>query len=104
MGRFLELAGKRFGKLTAVKRVDKTKHGKYKWLCVCDCGGEKVVCTNKLNRGLTRSCGCLHGVWKRRKDGSFYLLYRSYKKKATDRHYSFNLSETEFRAITSQDC
>jgi len=33
----------------------------YYWLCKCDCGNEKVVCTGDLTRRRrpTKSCGCL---------------------------------------------
>lgn len=30
-----------------------------KWLCVCDCGQERVVYGYALTSGHTRSCGCL---------------------------------------------
>ena len=56
----LNLKGKRFGKLVAVKcvgRVGKSRH--LSWLCKCDCGREKVVLGSSLIRGDTKSCGCL---------------------------------------------
>ena len=56
----LNLKGKRFGKLVAVKcvgHVGKSRH--LSWLCKCDCGREKVVLGNSLIRGDTKSCGCL---------------------------------------------
>jgi hypothetical protein len=51
--------GQRFGRLVAVERVASTRHGNTRWLCRCDCGGEKVVAVGSLRRGDTRSCGCL---------------------------------------------
>ena len=50
-----DLTGKRSGRLTAIKYV-----GGSKWLCKCDCGNEKIVRTNSLNNGETKSCGCLN--------------------------------------------
>ena len=50
-----DLAGQRFGKLVAVKRVE---GGSSKWLCHCDCGNEKVVYGTNLVNGATKSCGC----------------------------------------------
>lgn len=55
-----QLEGKRFGKLTVLKRLDKKKHDCYMWLCKCDCGNTCEVRTDALTRGVTKSCGCMH--------------------------------------------
>lgn len=56
---FLDLTGKKFGKLTAIKRVENKKGSHLtRWLCRCDCGKEKVVSSNSLMKGNTTSCGC----------------------------------------------
>lgn len=47
------IAGKRFGMLTALEYV---KGGK--WECLCDCGNHTLVDTRNLNSGHTTSCGC----------------------------------------------
>ncbi len=60
MGRLLDLSGQRFGRLVAVSRVDG------RWLCRCDCGGEKRVAAGHLREGVTRSCGCLSNERSRR--------------------------------------
>ena len=57
----LDITNQRFGKLVAIKPVGKTKNGKYKWLCQCDCGNETITTSDKLRRGHTKSCGCLKG-------------------------------------------
>lgn len=58
-----ELSGKRFGRLVVVAAhsVAESPCGtkRLKWLCRCDCGGEKVVRGADLTNGLVRSCGCL---------------------------------------------
>jgi hypothetical protein len=54
-----ELLGKIFGRLTVMAENGKNKHGHVMWLCRCECGKETVISTNTLNRGHTRSCGCL---------------------------------------------
>lgn len=57
--RSVELASQVFGRLT-VRRFDhRNKHGRGMWLCVCECGTEKVIDGNALRSGATRSCGCL---------------------------------------------
>lgn len=69
----VDLVGKKFGRLTVIRKVGKTKGRKVQWECVCECGETKVVTTDKLNSGHTQSCGCLrheattkHGMWKDR--------------------------------------
>lgn len=57
MPKALDITGKQFGKLTAIKRVE-NKSGKTYWLCRCECGNEKEVQTSHLTRGLISSCGC----------------------------------------------
>jgi len=54
---FLDITGKRFGRLIAVKPV--TGVGKTVWLCKCDCGNEKEILVSYLTSGDTKSCGCL---------------------------------------------
>lgn len=49
-----DLTGQRFGRLTAIKYA---KRGR--WLCKCECGNQKLVRTEGLRRGTSRSCGCL---------------------------------------------
>ena len=53
----LKLAGRIFGRLTAIKpvKIDRRTH----WLCRCECGGTTLVITSNLTRRNTLSCGCL---------------------------------------------
>lgn len=55
----LNLVGKRFGRLYVVSRADVDKWGRPAFVCRCDCGNEVIVSGNSLNRGFTKSCGCL---------------------------------------------
>ena len=62
MGKFIDLTGQRFGRLEVIGKVEKPSNRKYTsayWLCKCDCGNKKVVASNDLRRGVTKSCGCL---------------------------------------------
>lgn len=54
----INLIGQRFGKLTVIKQVA-SKRGHSCWLCQCDCGNTKEVCSTELKNGDTLSCGCL---------------------------------------------
>ena len=59
MGKKLDLAGQKFGRLTVVGEAGRDKFGNVLWLCRCDCGSETVVNTNSLRCVHTTSCGCL---------------------------------------------
>ncbi|BDR66982.1 AP2 domain-containing protein [Clostridium tetani] len=65
MGKVVDRIGERFGRLIVLARAENDKHGHAQWLCKCDCGNEKVVVSNNLISGNTRSCGC--GEWENRK-------------------------------------
>ncbi len=58
-----KLENRVFGRLKVVRKVETrfTKGGNPigRWLCLCSCGKEKVVSTNSLQQGKTKSCGCL---------------------------------------------
>ena len=60
MGRFIDLSGKRFGKLLAmqVARRSSRSSGPILYKCVCDCGNVCIVRSNNLRSGNTTSCGC----------------------------------------------
>lgn len=52
--RFRDLTGQTFSRLHVIRFV-----GSGKWLCVCECGTEKVVVGKQITRGQSKSCGCL---------------------------------------------
>ena len=53
-----DLSGKKFGKLTVIKRSKHTSRG-VSWLCKCECGNDKIVASNDFSGGIyTQSCGC----------------------------------------------
>lgn len=61
-GKTKDLTGLKFGRLLALKPAEYiAKNGirKKGYLCLCDCGNEKVVSVDSLSSGKTKSCGCL---------------------------------------------
>lgn len=58
MYKFTDLTGRKFGRLTVLKRVE-NKGGHLCWECLCDCGNIKIVRGFHLCDGHTLSCGCL---------------------------------------------
>ena len=63
MGKFQDLTGMKFGRLTVLYKDNPfiLKSGKtaVMWRCKCDCGNECSVSTPNLKSGNTKSCGCI---------------------------------------------
>lgn len=63
MGRpVINLVGQTFGRLTVLSRDTSKPSGTGKsayWLCKCDCGTIVSVRSDKLQKGIIQSCGCL---------------------------------------------
>lgn len=84
MASWINLVGKRFGRLSVIQRTKaKSKSSSY-WLCLCDCGRNSIVAGCKLKSGNIVSCGCyrrenahlfhrIHGMANKS------LTYRSWK-------------------------
>lgn len=52
------MIGAKFGRLTAIKELNKV-HNQRVFLCKCECGGSAIVRCGNLRNGNTKSCGCL---------------------------------------------
>ena len=109
--RLINLTGKKFGRLTVIKRVyPNTKDRNVMWLCKCSCGKEKIINGNSLRRGDTKSCGCLQkeiiGDSRRLSFGlaSMHATIEQYKKRAKIRGLKFKLTEEQFIKIIKKDC
>jgi hypothetical protein len=92
--RLRDLTNQVFGRLTVLARAE-SKARQTRWLCRCDCGVESTVAAKDLQRGTTRSCGCLqrelhaarhtiHGHTKNRKLTSIYGTWRAIVQRCTD--------------------
>lgn len=55
--KLINLVGQKFGKLL-VKEFIEIDNGNTWWLCICDCGNERIANTNNLRSGEMNSCGC----------------------------------------------
>lgn len=69
-----DLRKQKFGRLTAIKIVEKTKSGN-RWLCSCECGNKTIVVSSELRRGSTKSCGCLRKELSKIKSTTHGLSY-----------------------------
>lgn len=54
-----DLTGKRFGRWTVMElHPVRSKSGRARWVCRCDCGNQGVVEALNLKQGGSNSCGC----------------------------------------------
>lgn len=67
MGRFIDLTGQQFGRLTVIK-VQGKRNRDIMWECKCNCGNTHIVSRGDLRSGMVKSCGCL------RKENSVKML------------------------------
>lgn len=80
------IEGTRYGRLVAVREVERGPRNLRRFLCHCDCGAETIVGLAYLRSGSTRSCGCLrdellHLNWRKHGEsaGQRTPEYRSWK-------------------------
>lgn len=59
MGQVIDMTGKKYGRLTVLKRGENTRGGKARWICQCECGNITTVEGTHLRSGNIKSCGCL---------------------------------------------
>lgn len=104
MATFKDLTGQVFNRLTVLNlQENKNTGNRYRkyWLCLCECGKEKIVRTDCLLNKQVQSCGCLriekskinviknhkhkhsrtrvYGIWQKMKDRCYNKNVRSYK-------------------------
>ena len=94
MGKFKDLTGQRFGRLTVRKMAGRGNSKQILWECECECGGSTIAPTYHLNSGHTKSCGCYrkekatetgakfikHGM----KNTRMYAIWRTMKQRCQD--------------------
>lgn len=61
-GKARDIAGKRFGYLTAIEPTGAKNRKDIVWRCVCSCGKEVEYPTTRLLLGNVVSCGCIRGA------------------------------------------
>ena len=103
-----DLTGMKFGRLI-VQGLDDTPHRSRiaKWICKCDCGNSKSVCSSSLTGGVTNSCGCLAREKARRErvyGSAAKRVYETYRRHADKRKQCFELTIEQFTLIISQCC
>lgn len=114
--------GEKFGRLIVIEHIKNSETGKrtqnVKTYCTCG-SGERIVKSNDLRSGNTRSCGCLkleriQNLQKSRQVGrsgyernqtlAFRRYLKWYKRNAEIREIEWCLREQDFREIASKPC
>lgn len=91
MERNNDIIGQKFGMLT-VKEFSHIRNHRSYYICICDCGNEKVINRHSIVSGRTRSCGCIkksnsltHGQSRTR----IYSIWKNIKKRCNDKNYTY---------------
>lgn len=92
MGKFQDLTGQKFGRLTVLKRIE--NRGKHIiWLCQCKCGKITKVSATHLQTGHTQSCGCYNkeriretSTKHNQSKTSLYFIWKSIKQRCTNKN------------------
>lgn len=79
------------------------------WRCKCDCGTIRKVSERSLKTGKSKSCGCyakeVASSLALPEDGAIKNhIFDGYKRGATKRGYSFELTKEEFLKLILEDC
>lgn len=56
----IDIAGKKFGRLTVECFTGRFDRRSPIWICRCVCGGQREAIATRLRCGAVKSCGCLH--------------------------------------------
>jgi hypothetical protein len=110
------VAGQDYGRLKVVSRTD--DKGPARFLCTCRCGSRKVVSSQCLLAGKTKSCGCLFNeviktrgltfakTYRQKAPGeaAFNQMYSTYRLGAKYRNLAWELSKDIFRRLTALPC
>lgn len=89
MSKKIDLTGRRFSRLTAIRVAGRDSTGRFEYLCRCDCGQEKTVRGSNLTSGHVKSCGCLlreadQGITHGLSHAPEYIVWLSMKRRCSN--------------------
>lgn len=92
MPAFIDITGKRFGRLTALEALEGTPQG-VRWRCICDCGRPVITPSRPLRDGRTKSCGCLtrYKPIPNRRTRAYKSWQQAQDRCNNPRHHAFHL-------------
>lgn len=95
MGKFKDLTGMKFGRLTVIERAGHDKYKKILWKCKCDCGGYVITHGRSLSNGMCKSCGCLN-IDRKRELSKYHGL-------SSDEHRIYSVWKNMKRRCLNED-
>ena len=116
MPRFKDRTGDKYGRLTVISHAGKDPRGKHLWLCLCECGNEKIVVADSLSSGKSKSCGCLKrdflaekgnqfGLYEDRQDAMMKVQYSHLKRRHSNNKMSGEVIDFKaFSLLSKSKC
>ena len=77
-----DLLNKKFGRLLVTSLADNIKN-RAAWMCQCDCGNIKIIKSENLKNGSTKSCGCLNNEKRKERSHNLYSSVIKYHPRIT---------------------
>lgn len=105
----IDMINLKFGRLT-VESEKESRKGQFYYNCKCDCGNNTIVSGANLRGKTVFSCGCLAKELlakrskKKKGESALSNKYYSYKVKAKERGFTFNLTKEQFKEIVDKNC
>lgn len=106
--RKLDLTGQKYHRLTVLE-IAPAINGRSAWQCQCDCGTTKIVKTDELRSGDTKSCGCWNQEQRSLRAENMYSKRIKYSAAEATAHrvWQKNYQEMpyeDFYIISQQNC
>ena len=115
MPKFKNRIGDIYGRLLVKSHAGKDHRKKHLWLCVCDCGKEKIVVSDNLSSRKSNSCGCLKteflakkgnqwGLYTDRESALLKVQYSHLKRRNTKLGFNEVIAFEEFSILSKSSC
>lgn len=106
-----DLLGKKFNRLLVIAPAEPVGvRRRSAWLCQCDCGTQKIVKSDELKSGDTKSCGCWNQEQRSARAQNLYSGNIKYTPRETSarrvwrNRYNDGISFEDFLTISQQNC
>ena len=115
MPRFIDRTGDKYGRLTVMSYAGMDHRNKHLWLCLCECGNEKIVVSDNLSSGKSNSCGCLkaeflarkgnqYGLYHDREEALLKVQYSHLKRRDKNKGFTDTMSFEDFSLLSKSPC
>lgn len=105
------LLGQKFERLLVIAESEPVgKNKRVAWLCQCDCGTQKIVKSEELKSGNTKSCGCLNDEKRKERAVNMYSVNIKYTPQETSarsvwkKRYNDGISFEDFYKLSQLNC